>query len=214
MSLQKVLIPANTALGLNFTVRLKLGLTTEKTGEAWGKTKTKTWNNSQQPWRVMSLLYPMSPLPSPPSPRELRRKWQRAEISALATRGAHPSKPLILRWLSALKHFVNIKARPLTPASIPWKGGNYINSIFNREKKSIAVRPHSQISSLYSYLAKCLSVWNWAVTFTSVAWKNLTQVSTRQILQINATPAKRFHKLQVCNPLRRSWLYNWAFWWG
>lgn len=42
MSLQKVLIPANTALGLNFTVRLKLGLTTEKTGEAWGKTKTKT----------------------------------------------------------------------------------------------------------------------------------------------------------------------------
>jgi len=73
MSLQKVLIPANTALGLNFTVRLKLGLTTENTGETWGKTKT---NTKQQPATLESDVPALSHVTTALSPKStgIRRK--------------------------------------------------------------------------------------------------------------------------------------------
>lgn len=198
-SLEKFLISANTALGLKLHYETK---TLAHHRDDWRDFKKKDNNkkNNWQPWRLMSLLQSMSPLPSPPRPRESWRKGQRAEISAWTTRAAHAPKHLILRWVSALKNLVKIKARPLIPsASIPWKGENYINRIFSRKKIRCCEASLSNFFTVLLFSEVSVGV-KLGITFTSVAWKNLPKFPQVKILQTNATLQNNFRSFGSVTP--------------
>lgn len=129
MSLRKVLISANTALGLHLTGRLKIWLTTEATGRPF----------PLNAWRLMSLLC-LSNVTTclSQNPSELWRKWQRAEISALShvwhtlpnTFSAQVS--FSFKKLCKEKHQVIYSFTLLLSAL--WRGENHcINTIFSRK---------------------------------------------------------------------------------